>query len=140
MQALNPYYAAGAGSKVGHEQGCQACMGLDRAAPSRFWKDAPSKEILEELGSLDNGFAVLKARAGDCKTDGELHLGAMQAAIAILNRHYPGIIGKVFYLNSVLALGASETLFVAEDWGTALTSCPGHGFLGGIQNLLPLDR
>ncbi|CAE7843523.1 Ttll5, partial [Symbiodinium microadriaticum] len=59
VDALNPYYAAGAGSK-----------------------DAPSKEILEELGSLDNGFAVLKA------------------AIAILNRHYPGIIGKVFYLNS----------------------------------------
>ena len=64
----------------------------------------------------------------------------MQAAIAILNRHYPGIIGKVFYLNSVLALHASETSSVAEEWATSLTSCPGHGFLGSIQNLLPLDR
>eukprot|EP00439_Symbiodinium_sp_Y106_P048757 s1344_g6.t1 len=69
-EALNPYYAAGAGSK-----------------------DAPSKEILEELGSLDNGFAFLKA------------------AIAILNRHYPGIIGKVFYLNSDMVFWGAFKIF-----------------------------
>jgi len=69
-EALNPYYAAGAGTK-----------------------DAPSAEILEELGSLDNGFAVLKA------------------AISILNRHYPGIIGKVYYLNSDMVFWGAFKIF-----------------------------
>lgn len=66
----NPYYAAGAGTK-----------------------DAPSDEALGELGSLDNGFAVLKA------------------AITILNRHYPGIVGRVFYLNSDMVFWGAFKIF-----------------------------
>lgn len=58
-EAKNPHYAAGEGTR-----------------------GAPSAAMVEEFGSLDNGFAVLKA------------------AIQILNKHYPGIIGQVYYLNS----------------------------------------
>lgn len=69
-EGRNPYYTSGAGTK-----------------------DAPSQEILEELGSLDNGFAVLKA------------------AITILNRHYPGIVGRVFYLNSDMVFWGAFKIF-----------------------------
>ena len=48
---------------------------------------------MEELGSLDNGFAVLKA------------------AITILNRHYPGIVGRVFYLNSDMVFWGAFKIF-----------------------------
>ncbi|CAJ1428676.1 unnamed protein product [Effrenium voratum] len=68
-EARNPYYSRGAG------------------------KEAPSEAILEELGSLDNGFAVLKA------------------AITILNQHYPGIVGRVFYLNSDMLFWGAFKIF-----------------------------
>mmetsp|Transcript_80212 Transcript_80212/g.223372 ORF Transcript_80212/g.223372 Transcript_80212/m.223372 type:complete len:423 (+) Transcript_80212:25-1293(+) len=69
-EGKNPYYKEGAGTK-----------------------DAPSQKCVEELGSLDNGFAVLKA------------------AIQILNRHYPGIIGHVFYLNSDMLFWGAFKIF-----------------------------
>ena len=81
-----------------------------------FWEDSSClgavQEILEELGSLDNGFAVLKA------------------AITILNRHYPGIVGRVFYLNSVRSSVSSTD---------GLVGLQGHGVLGRLQDLLALD-
>jgi len=69
-ESINPYYRAGAGSK-----------------------DAPSAEMLENLGSLDNGFAVLKA------------------AIRILNRHYPGVITRVYYLHSDMIFWGAFKIF-----------------------------
>jgi len=69
-EAKNPYYARGAGEL-----------------------DAPSPRMVEEFGSLDNGFAVLKA------------------AIQILNRHYPGIIGQVYYLNSDMLFWGAFKVF-----------------------------
>jgi len=69
-ESKNPYYKAGAGSK-----------------------EAPSAEMLEELGSLDNGFAVLKA------------------AIRVLNRHYPGVITRVYYLNSDMVFWGAFKIF-----------------------------
>lgn len=69
-ESINPYYKAGAGSK-----------------------DAPSAEMLEEFGSLDNGFAVLKA------------------AIQILNRHYPGVISRVYYLHSDMIFWGAFKIF-----------------------------
>lgn len=69
-EGKNPYYVAGAGTE-----------------------DAPSPRMVEELGSLDNGFAVLKA------------------AIRILNRHYPGVIGQVCYLNSDMLFWGAFKIF-----------------------------
>jgi len=69
-ESINPYYRAGAGSK-----------------------DAPSAAMLEDLGSLDNGFAVLKA------------------AIRILNRHYPGVISRVYYLHSDMIFWGAFKIF-----------------------------
>merc|ERR1712086_1047582 len=67
---LNPYYMAGAGTN-----------------------DAPSADMLAEFGSLDSGFAVLKA------------------AIQILNKHYPGTIDRVFYLNSDMLFWGAFKVF-----------------------------
>lgn len=69
-ESRNPYYKAGAGTNA-----------------------APSQRMLEELGSLDNGFAVLKA------------------AIKILNLHYPGIVGRVTYLNSDMLFWGAFKVF-----------------------------
>jgi len=69
-ESKNPFYAAGAGTA-----------------------DAPSPRMVEEFGSLDNGFAVLKA------------------AIKILNLHYPGTIGQVFYLNSDMLFWGAFKIF-----------------------------
>eukprot|EP00929_Paragymnodinium_shiwhaense_P038045 TRINITY_DN20174_c0_g1_i1.p2 TRINITY_DN20174_c0_g1~~TRINITY_DN20174_c0_g1_i1.p2 ORF type:complete len:459 (-),score=127.76 TRINITY_DN20174_c0_g1_i1:247-1623(-) len=69
-EGINPYYSKGAGTE-----------------------DAPSPAMLEEFGSLDNGFAVLKA------------------AIAILNKYYPGIIGQVYYLNSDMLFWGAFKVF-----------------------------
>eukprot|EP00438_Fugacium_kawagutii_P016964 Skav217278 [mRNA] locus=scaffold120:193151:194281:+ [translate_table: standard] len=88
-EGRNPYYASGAGTK-----------------------DAPSPTILEELGSLDNGFAVLKA------------------AITILNRHYPGIVGRVFYLNSDMVFWGAFKIF--SRWISDRGSID-FQFLGPVQ-------
>mmetsp|Transcript_63868 Transcript_63868/g.118736 ORF Transcript_63868/g.118736 Transcript_63868/m.118736 type:complete len:422 (-) Transcript_63868:120-1385(-) len=69
-ESVNPYYKAGAGTA-----------------------DAPSQKMVEELGSLDNGFLVLKA------------------AIKILNKHYPGVIGRVYYLNSDMIFWGAFKVF-----------------------------
>lgn len=69
-EGVNPYYKAGAGTK-----------------------DAPSPEMVEQLGSLDSGFMVLKA------------------AIQILNRHYPGFLNRVFYLNSDMLFWGAFKVF-----------------------------
>lgn len=69
-ESANPYYQAGAGAT-----------------------DAPSRQLLEEFGNLDSGFAVLKA------------------AIQILNRHYPGVVSKVFYLNSDMLFWGAFKVF-----------------------------
>lgn len=69
-EGKNPYYTAGAGTR-----------------------DAPSAAMVEELGELDSGFAVLKA------------------AILILNRHYPGFIRQVYYLNSDMLFWGAFKIF-----------------------------
>eukprot|EP00403_Amphidinium_massartii_P036026 CAMPEP_0178438690 /NCGR_PEP_ID=MMETSP0689_2-20121128/35732_1 /TAXON_ID=160604 /ORGANISM="Amphidinium massartii, Strain CS-259" /LENGTH=421 /DNA_ID=CAMNT_0020061119 /DNA_START=91 /DNA_END=1356 /DNA_ORIENTATION=- len=69
-ESINPYYNAGAGTS-----------------------DAPSPAMVEEFGSLDNGFLVLKA------------------AIKILNKHYPGVMGSVYYLNSDMIFWGAFKVF-----------------------------
>lgn len=87
-ESKNPYYNAGAGKA-----------------------DAPSPRMLEEFGSLDNGFAVLKA------------------AIQVLNRHYPGVVTRVYYLNSSMLFWGAFKVF--STWVADRGSIK-FGFLGPV--------